>query len=132
MIAAMDIFTLPSLDEGIPMALLEAMALSRPVVATPVGGVPEIVTDGSTGLLVPVRNEQMLAARCLDLARDREWAGTLGENARQFVEREFSIVAERQDLDIRHFSSIAALVAFVEAKLSVAADAEPRRGHPAD
>ena len=89
-IAAMDIFTLPSLDEGIPMALLEALALERPVIATPVGGVPEIVTHGSTGLIVPAKNEQMLAAACLDLARDRGWAQTLGENGRRLVETEFS------------------------------------------
>jgi glycosyltransferase involved in cell wall biosynthesis len=88
--AAMDIFTLPSLDEGIPMALLEALALARPVIATPVGGVPEIVTHGSTGLIVPAKNEQMLAAACLDLARDRGWAQTLGENGRRLVETEFS------------------------------------------
>lgn len=46
-----------------------------------------------------------------------------------FVEREFAIVAARQDLDIRHFSSIAALTAFVESKLAVAVAAEPQRGH---
>jgi glycosyltransferase involved in cell wall biosynthesis len=89
-IAAMDIFTLPSLDEGTPLALMEAMALKRPVVVTPVGGVPEIVTDGVTGLIVPPRDEQKLAAACLTLTRDRALAHTLGENARRTVEVDFS------------------------------------------
>jgi len=88
--AAMDIFTLPSLDEGTPLALLEAMALKRPVVVTPVGGVPEIVTDGTTGLMVPLRDEKRLAAACLALAHDQSWARTLGENARRTVESDFS------------------------------------------
>jgi glycosyltransferase involved in cell wall biosynthesis len=88
--ASMDIFTLPSLDEGTPLALLEAMALQRPVVATPVGGVPEIVTDRVNGLLVPPRDEQKLAAACLALARNGAWARTLGESARRTVETDFS------------------------------------------
>jgi glycosyltransferase involved in cell wall biosynthesis len=102
-IAAMDIFALPSLDEGVPMALLEAMALARPVVATPVGGVPEIVTNRVTGLLVPPKDEQRLADACLELVRHREWAQTLGENARRLVETEFSRERNGQAwLDLYH------------------------------
>jgi glycosyltransferase involved in cell wall biosynthesis/protein-tyrosine-phosphatase len=90
LMAAFDVFVLPSLSEGSPMALLEAMALGRPIVATKVGGVPEIVLDGETGLLVEPRNEQALARACLELARDRPWAATLGAAARRVVEAEFS------------------------------------------
>jgi glycosyltransferase involved in cell wall biosynthesis/protein-tyrosine-phosphatase len=90
LVAAMDIFVLPSLHEGIPMALLEAMALGRPVVATAVGGVPEVVTDRVNGLLVQPRDDQALADACLALALDRRWARTLGAAARRTVAERFS------------------------------------------
>ena len=90
LIAAMDVFVLPSLNEGIPMALLEAMALRRPVVATAVGGVPEVVQDRSSGLLVPSGDEQALASACLELAGNPELAHALGVAACWGVERSFS------------------------------------------
>jgi len=90
LVAAMDIFVLPSLDEGIPMALLEAMALGRPVVATCVGGVPEVVAHRMTGLLVNPRDERALAEACLELALDTGWAQTLSARARRIVEEAFS------------------------------------------
>lgn len=90
LISAMDVFVLPSLDEGIPMAILEAMALGRPVVATAVGGVPEIIRHRATGLLVKAKDEQALADACLELALNRDWAQTLGARARRVVEEEFS------------------------------------------
>jgi glycosyltransferase involved in cell wall biosynthesis/protein-tyrosine-phosphatase len=90
LIATMDLFVLPSLSEGIPMALLEAMALARPVIASAVGGVPEVVTDRVTGLLVESADDQRLASACLELARNRHWAHTLGARARREVEKNFS------------------------------------------
>jgi glycosyltransferase involved in cell wall biosynthesis/protein-tyrosine-phosphatase len=90
LIAAMDIFVLPSLSEGVPMALLEAMALGTPVVATAVGGVPEMVTNRATGLLVPPRDERALADACLELALNRPRALRLADRARRSVEEEFS------------------------------------------
>lgn len=90
LMAAMDVFVLPSLDEGIPMALLEAMAVGVPVVATAVGGVPEVVAHRATGLLVRSGDERALAEACLELARDVEWARTLGDRARRRVEEAFS------------------------------------------
>lgn len=89
-IAAMDIFVLPSLHEGIPMALLEAMALQRPVVATAVGGVPEIVTNRSNGLLVERGDEQALASACLEVACNTALARRIAEKARQTVAEQFS------------------------------------------
>jgi glycosyltransferase involved in cell wall biosynthesis len=70
LIAAMDVFALPSLSEGVPLALLEAMALGRPAVATAVGGVPEVITDRATGLLVAPRDAPALAAACLEMVRN--------------------------------------------------------------
>lgn len=90
LMASMDAFVLPSLAEGVPMAVLEAMALGKPVVATAVGGVPEILTHSFNGLLVSPRDEQGLADACLQLACDRGWAQTLGARGKQLVEREFS------------------------------------------
>jgi protein-tyrosine-phosphatase len=86
----MDAFVLPSLDEGVPMALLEAMALGVPVVATAVGGIPEIVAHRVTGLLVEAGDERALAAACLDLVLDPRWARTLGTGGRRIVEDAFS------------------------------------------
>ena len=90
LIAAMDVFALPSLSEGVPLALLEAMALGRPSVATAVGGVPEVITDRATGLLVTPQDPRALADACLELAHNRSWADTLGRRARRTVEAEFS------------------------------------------
>jgi glycosyltransferase involved in cell wall biosynthesis len=90
LIAAMDVFVLPSLHEGIPIALLEALALERPVVASAVGGIPEIVTHEATGLLVEPKNDRELACACLDLVHDRNRARALALRGRRTVEREFS------------------------------------------
>jgi L-malate glycosyltransferase len=90
LVAAMDVFVLPSLHEGIPMALLEAMGLGLPVVASAVGGVPEVVTHGASGLLVEAGDERALAQACVDLARDPAWARTLARRARRVVEERFS------------------------------------------
>jgi glycosyltransferase involved in cell wall biosynthesis len=88
--SAMDIFVLPSLNEGIPMSLLEAMALGRPVVASAVGGIPEVIQDGVNGRLVPPGDPEALAEACLDLAGDRELAQAIGACARQTIEDSFS------------------------------------------
>jgi protein-tyrosine-phosphatase len=90
LMAALDVFTLPSLSEGIPMALLEAMALGRPVVASAVGGVPEIICDRVSGLLVEPRSPRALAEACLELSRRPQWAATLAAAGRTTVEAHFS------------------------------------------
>jgi glycosyltransferase involved in cell wall biosynthesis/protein-tyrosine-phosphatase len=89
-IAAMDVFVLPSLNEGLPMAVLEAMALAKPVVVSNVGGLPEVMRHRESGLLVPPGDHAALAGACLEAARDREWAARLGAQARRTVESEFS------------------------------------------
>ena len=89
---AMDIFVLPSLSEGIPMALLEAMAASRAVVASRVGGIPEIVEDGVEGILVEPMDVNRLVESCVRLIESPETAMRMGEQARKRVERDFSAV----------------------------------------
>ena len=90
LIAAMDVFVLPSLNEGMPMAILEAMAIGTPVVATDVGGVPEVVRHRQTGLLAQPNDARGLADACLHLVRDRESARTLAARARVLIEAEYS------------------------------------------
>ena len=90
LVAAFDVFALPSLSEGIPMALLEALALERPAVASAVGGVPEIIVDRTSGLLVQPGRPHALADACLALACNRTWARMLGIRGRRAIEASFS------------------------------------------
>ena len=90
-LSVMDIFVLPSLYEGLPNALLEAMAACRPVVATQAGGVPEVVVEGETGFLIPPRAPGALARAICVLLEDRERAREMGMAGRKRVERLFSV-----------------------------------------
>ena len=92
-LTAMDIFCLPSLQQGIGTIMLQAMAMGRPVIATKVGGVHRVVRDNETGLLVPPSNSEALAGRMLELLDNPEQARLIGSAARDEVIREFS--AER-------------------------------------
>jgi glycosyltransferase involved in cell wall biosynthesis len=83
LVAAADVACLSSAAEGLPMSLLEAMALGKPVVATDVGGVAEAVEAGKTGLLVPVADHEAFAKMLLRLAADPALARALGEAGRQ-------------------------------------------------
>lgn len=82
----LDVFVIPSRVEGLPLALLEAMSLGRPIVATAVGGVPGVLTDGVDALLVPTERPDLLAAQIVRLLKDRRLAASLGEGARRRVE----------------------------------------------
>jgi glycosyltransferase involved in cell wall biosynthesis len=88
---AFDIFALPSLTEGIPFALLEACACAKPVVASRVGGVPEVITDGQDGLLVEPGDVAGLAAAINTLLSDRKLSGRLGELAKLNMAEHFSL-----------------------------------------
>jgi glycosyltransferase involved in cell wall biosynthesis len=91
LLRVMDVFVLPSYSEGVSLALLEAMAAGRPVVATAVGGLPEVVTDGDTGLLIPPRDPNALARALERLLADPAWARQLGANARARVRAHYSL-----------------------------------------
>ncbi len=91
LMAAFDVLVVPSLNEGMGRVILEAGAAGTPVVATRVGGIPEIVRDGTTGLLVPPRDAQSIAGAVLSLANDRAKAGAMGDSARRFVAPDFSL-----------------------------------------
>ncbi|MGH2636009.1 MAG: glycosyltransferase [Actinomycetota bacterium] len=81
--AAFDVFALPSTYEGLSIALLEAMALGKPPVVTRVGGLPEVVDDGVSGLLVPSGDPEALATQIVRLLRDPKMRADMGEAARR-------------------------------------------------
>jgi glycosyltransferase involved in cell wall biosynthesis len=83
LISLSSVVVLPSLAESFGFAALEAMGLSRPVVAARTGGIPEVVVDGRTGLLVPPGDADGLAVALSRILKDREWAAALGEEGRR-------------------------------------------------
>lgn len=87
----LDVFVLASTSEGMPLAVLEAMASRKPVVATRCGGIPEIVDHGQTGLLVQVSDSMALAVAIEDLLTDTEKAFRLGVNAQAKFQRQFTL-----------------------------------------
>ena len=84
-----DVVVLPSLREGLPITLLEALALERPVVASAVGGVPEVIRDGETGYLVPSADPERLATAIINVLTDRQKAARMAQRGRQYVQRRF-------------------------------------------
>lgn len=98
---AMDIFAFPSHFEGLPGALLEAMAAGLPIVATPVDGNSELVTDGESGVFVPVRSPSALARALSELLSDDSGAHLLGEKAQQIAHSEYTL-----DRMVKEFESL--------------------------
>lgn len=88
--ASFDVLVLPSLEEAMPMCLLEGLAAAKPVVATRVGAIPDVVIPGETGLLVEPGDAQGLAGALLQLLRDPERAISLGRRGREHVARTYS------------------------------------------
>jgi len=89
--SAIDIFVLPSHAETFGFVLVEAMAMGKVIVATDSGGVPEIITDGSTGFLVPPRNEQALADAILRLLKNRHLQSSFSLRARADALKRFDV-----------------------------------------
>jgi glycosyltransferase involved in cell wall biosynthesis len=108
LLAASDISVLPSLREGLPLSLLESAAAGLPIVATSVGGIPEIVEDGVGGILVAPQDPDALADALLALLRDPQRGREMGEAARRRVEREFAIDAVAEQIENLYLSLLAA------------------------
>ncbi len=102
LLAAMDLFTLPSWREGMPRTIIEAMMMALPVVATDIRGSREEVVDGETGLLVPLRNSKALTKAIESLYKDREKSKTMGKasrnralefyNEKKVIEKQLTII----------------------------------------
>lgn len=89
--AAIDVAVLPSYREALGVAILEAMALGRAVVASNVGGIPEMIEDGRTGLLVPPHDHEALAAAIVRLLVDHPFADTLARAGHDLVHERFCV-----------------------------------------
>jgi glycosyltransferase involved in cell wall biosynthesis len=89
---SLDIFVLPSLYEGFGIAILEAMAVGKPVIATRVGGIPEFVIPGETGVLIEPGNADMLADAIESLLRDSDQARRMGAKGRVRAQEHYDIV----------------------------------------
>lgn len=86
---ASDVLVLPSYSEGLPNVVLEAMACELPVVATPVGGIPEAVVHGKTGFLLPVGDRCKLASSILTLAQNENLRCSMGKAGRKRIQTVF-------------------------------------------
>jgi glycosyltransferase involved in cell wall biosynthesis len=91
LLALSDLLVLPSYTEGLPLVILEAMAAGLPVVATPVGGIPEVVIHQETGLLVPVEDFRALGVAILKLLQNPLLKNEMGNNGLNMVRKDFSV-----------------------------------------
>ncbi|MDI6780844.1 MAG: glycosyltransferase [bacterium] len=92
-LSAMDIFAFPSLLEGMPNVVLEAMACERPVIGTEIDGTKEIIDNNYTGILIPPANSEIIQKEILRLLDDEDKAAKIGKAARKKMEEKFSIDA---------------------------------------
>jgi len=89
-LSIMDLFVLPSLKEGLGLSLMEAMACGLAVIGSDVGGIRSLIQDGYNGLLVKPADTEAIAAKILELLKDKEKRESLGDNARFFIKQNFS------------------------------------------
>ena len=96
-----DIFVLPSLREGLPLTILEAMACGKPVIATNVGGIPEVVKDGVSGILISPKDPEALHSAINELLGDREKLKKMGHNGKRVYSESFdskTMIGKIEDL----------------------------------
>jgi glycosyltransferase involved in cell wall biosynthesis len=97
-LAASDIFVLPTLTEALPTVLAEAMAARLPIIASAVGGIPEMIEDGKNGLLVPAGQVDALSAACMRLLSNSDEAGSMGDKGRSVADQKFNIRRQAEQL----------------------------------
>jgi glycosyltransferase involved in cell wall biosynthesis len=86
-----DVFVMSSTSEGMCTALVDAMAASKPAVTTDAGAIPEVMVDGETGFLVPIRDHQAMAARIVQLLENPELRARMGQAALQRARDRFTV-----------------------------------------
>ncbi|MDN3548269.1 glycosyltransferase family 4 protein [Mucilaginibacter aquaedulcis] len=96
---AIDIYCLPSLWEGLPIGILEAMAMHKAIIATDIDANKELVQDGVTGLLVPIKSPELLANAFKSLAADKTLREKLGQNAGIAINRDFNLLKMTQEVE---------------------------------
>ena len=94
-----DLFLFPSLREGMPLALLEAMAAGKPCIASQIGSLKEVIEEGKTGILVPPRDAERLAEAACSLLRSPENSRRMGENATRLIREKFDAEANVRKLE---------------------------------
>lgn len=87
----LDIFVMPSRQEGLGLSVMEAQAQGLPVVASKVGGIPSLIEDGTTGILVPPENVDALAEALMYLIENPDQAKQIGQRAKIFAKENFSV-----------------------------------------
>jgi glycosyltransferase involved in cell wall biosynthesis len=108
-LSALDVFVLPSLHEGQPMVLLEAMAMAKPAVVGDIHGIREVVRDGETGCVVPGDNLEAMAQAIVALLDPSDKAAEMGRKGRAVVEQRFDI-ADTIEQHVKLYKELAALV----------------------
>ena len=107
---ACDIFVMPSLFEGLCMAVMEAFAAGLPVVATPVGGIPSTVIDGETGVLVPLRDTNKLAGAIIHFLDNPIKAGEMGLMGKKRIDTNFSLAKMIRDTESVYIDALGDLL----------------------
>lgn len=97
-LAASDLFVFPTLQDALPTVLFEAMAVGLPIIASEVGGVPEIIRHQENGFLIPPADPSSLAGACIHMLRDRDYSGRLSRSALHTVKDRFDIKKQIQNL----------------------------------
>ena len=101
-LASIDVLAMPSLSEGLPMVLLEAMAMAKPIVATRIDGVIEVLENSKTGLLVPAKNSHALAEAIVGILKDKAKASFFGQKAREAAKEKFSVKKMVEQIELAY------------------------------
>jgi len=101
-LASIDVLAMPSLLEGLPMVLLEAMAMAKPIVATRIDGITEVLENSKTRLLVPAKNSHALAEAIVGTLNDKAKANFFGQNAREAAKEKFSVKKMVEQIELAY------------------------------